>query len=254
MVPNYKKTRLDRLLVEAGLAPTRARAADLIRRGQVSVAGQPQTKPGALVTADAELAVSPEACDYVSRGGLKLAAALDAFGFDPGDRIALDIGASTGGFSEVLIARGAAKVYAVDVGRGQLHAKLSVNAKVIALEGTDARALDRSMMGQQVTALVADVSFISLTLALPAALRLAAPGAWLVALIKPQFEAGRAAVGKRGIVRREADRKKAVEKVRAFLQDAGWTMVGVIASPILGGSGNEEFLIGALLEQVGEDR
>jgi 23S rRNA (cytidine1920-2'-O)/16S rRNA (cytidine1409-2'-O)-methyltransferase len=246
----YKKTRLDRLLVETGLAPTRARAADLIRRGQVSVAGKPQTKPGALVTADAELAVSPEACDYVSRGGLKLAAALDAFGFDPGGRIALDIGASTGGFTEVLIARGAAKVYAVDVGRGQLHAKLSVNAKVIALEGTDARALDRSMMGE-VTTLVADVSFISLTLALPAALRLAAPGAWLVALIKPQFEAGHAAVGKGGIVRSEADRKKAVEKVRAFLQDAGWTVIGVIASPILGGSGNEEFLIGALLEQAG---
>jgi 23S rRNA (cytidine1920-2'-O)/16S rRNA (cytidine1409-2'-O)-methyltransferase len=248
VVPIYKKTRLDRLLVEAGLAPTRARAADLIRRGQVSVAGQPQTKPGALVTADAELAVSPEACDYVSRGGLKLAAALDAFGFDPAGGVALDIGASTGGFTEVLIARGAAKVYAVDVGRGQLHAKLSVNAKVIALEGTDARKLARSTIGEQVTAIVADVSFISLTLALPAALQLAAPGAWLAALIKPQFEAGRAAVGKGGIVRSEADRKKAVEKVRAFLRDAGWTVVGVIASPILGGSGNEEFLIGARLE------
>jgi 23S rRNA (cytidine1920-2'-O)/16S rRNA (cytidine1409-2'-O)-methyltransferase len=148
----------------------------------------------------------------------------------------------------VLIARGAAKVYAVDVGRGQLHAKLSVNAKVIALEGTDARKLARSTIGEQVTAIVADVSFISLTLALPAALQLAAPGAWLAALIKPQFEAGRAAVGKGGIVRSEADRKKAVEKVRAFLRDAGWTVVGVIASPILGGSGNEEFLIGARLE------
>jgi 23S rRNA (cytidine1920-2'-O)/16S rRNA (cytidine1409-2'-O)-methyltransferase len=250
----YKKTRLDRLLVETGLAPTRARAADLIRRGQVSVAGKPQTKPGALVTADAELAVSPEACAYVSRGGLKLAAALDAFGFDPEGRIALDVGASTGGFTEVLIARGAAKVYAVDVGRGQLHAKLSVNAKVVAFEGTDARALDRSMMGEQVAAVVADVSFISLTLALPAPLRLAGPGAWLVALIKPQFEAGRAAIGKGGIVRSESDRKKAVEKVRAFLQDAGWTVVGVIASPILGGSGNEEFLIGALLAEGGGDR
>jgi 23S rRNA (cytidine1920-2'-O)/16S rRNA (cytidine1409-2'-O)-methyltransferase len=254
VVPIYKKTRLDRLLVETGLAPTRARATDLIRRGQVSVAGKPQTKPGALVTAGAELAVSPEACAYVSRGGLKLAAALDAFGFDPGGRIALDIGASTGGFTEVLIARGAAKVYAVDVGRGQLHAKLSVNAKVIALEGTDARRLDRKTVGEGVAAIVADVSFISLTLALPAALRLAGPGAWLVALIKPQFEAGRAAIGKGGIVRSEADRKKAVEKVQAFLQDAGWTVAGMIASPILGGSGNEEFLIGALLEQVGEDR
>ena len=243
-----KKTRLDRLLVEAGLAPTRARAADLIRRGQVSVAGRLQSKPGALVTADADLAVSPEACAYVSRGGLKLDAALDAFGFVPEGRVALDIGASTGGFTEVLIARGAAKVYAVDVGRGQLHAKLSINPKIIALEGTDARALDRNVVGEEVTAIVADVSFIGLPLALPAALRLAAPGAWLVALIKPQFEAGREAVGKGGIVRSEADRKKAVEKVRAFIQDAGWTVVGVIASPILGGSGNEEFLIGARLE------
>jgi 23S rRNA (cytidine1920-2'-O)/16S rRNA (cytidine1409-2'-O)-methyltransferase len=248
VVPIYKKTRLDRLLVEAGLAPSRARAADLIRRGHVSVAGKPQSKPGALVTADAELAVSPEACAYVSRGGLKLAAALDAFGFDPEGRVALDIGASTGGFTEVLIARGAAKVYAVDVGRGQLHPKLSINAKVTALEGTDARTLDRKAVGEEVTAIVADVSFISLTLALPGAFRLAAPGTWLVALIKPQFEAGRTAVGKGGIVRSEPDRKKAVEKIRAFLQDAGWMVVGVTASPILGGSGNEEFLIGARLE------
>ena len=247
MVPIYKKTRLDRLLVEAGLARTRARAADLIRRGCVSVAGKPQAKPGALVTADAELAVSPEACAYVSRGGLKLAAALDAFGFDPEGRIALDIGASTGGFTEVLIARGAAKVYAVDVGRGQLHAKLTVNPKVVALEGTDARALDRKVIREAVTAIVADVSFIGLPLALPAALSLAAPGAWLVALVKPQFEAGRAAVGKGGIVRSEANRKKAVEKVRAFIEEAGWAVQGEIASPILGGSGNEEFLIGARL-------
>jgi 23S rRNA (cytidine1920-2'-O)/16S rRNA (cytidine1409-2'-O)-methyltransferase len=251
VVPIYKKTRLDRLLVEAGLAPSRARAADLIRRGQVSVGGKSQSKPSALVTADAELAVSPEACAYVSRGGLKLQAALDAFGFDPEGRVALDIGASTGGFTEVLIARGAAKVYAVDVGRGQLHAKLGINAKIVVLEGTDARALDRKVVGEEVMAVVADVSFISLTLALPAALGLAAPGAWLVALIKPQFEAGRAAVGKGGIVRSESDRKKAVEKVRAFIQDAGWTVTGVIASPVLGGSGNEEFLIGARLGRGG---
>ena len=246
-MPIYKKTRLDRLLVERGLAPTRTQAADLIRRGCVSVAGKPTPKPGVLVTADAELAVSPEACAYVSRGGLKLAAALDAFGFDPLGTVALDIGASTGGFTDVLIARGAAKIYAVDVGRGQLHAKLTVNPKVVVMEGTDARALDRHVIREEVTAIVADVSFIGLPLALPAALRLAAPGAWLVALVKPQFEAGRAAVGKGGIVRNEADRRKAVEKVRAFIEDAGWTVVGEIASPIRGGSGNEEFLIGARL-------
>jgi 23S rRNA (cytidine1920-2'-O)/16S rRNA (cytidine1409-2'-O)-methyltransferase len=241
----YKKTRLDRLLVETGLAPTRSRAADLVRRGCVKVGGKPQLKPGALVAPDAELALSPEACLYVSRGGEKLEAALDEFGFDPKGRVALDIGASTGGFSDVLIARGAAKVYAVDVGSGQLHAKLRVNPKVISLEGTDARTLDRSLIREEVTAIVADVSFISLTSALPAALRLAAPRAWLVALVKPQFEAGRPAVGKGGIVRKPAERKKSVEKIRGFIEKAGWTVIGEIASPILGGSGNEEFLIGA---------
>jgi len=245
MVPIYKKTRLDRLLVENGLAPTRARAADLIRQGHVSVAGKPQLKPGVLVLPGAELAVSPGACRYVSRGALKLEAGLDAFGFDPRGRVAIDVGASTGGFTEVLIARGAVKIYAVDVGRGQLHAKLSVNPKVVALEGTDARALDRSVIREEVTAIVADVSFIGLALALPAALGLAAPGAWLVALVKPQFEAGREAVGKGGIVRDEAARKKAMAKVRHFIEGAGWTVVGEITSPILGGSGNQEFLIGA---------
>src|SRR4029450_6536187 len=137
-------------------------------------------------------------CAFVSRGGLKLAAALDAFGFDPKGKIALDLGASTGGFTELLIARGAAKVYAVDVGKGQLHAKLRANPRVIALEGTDARALDRTLIGEAVSAIVADVSFIGLALVLPAALRLAAPGAWLVALVKPQFEAGPAAGGQGG--------------------------------------------------------
>ena len=242
----YKKKRLDQLLVDSGVAPTRSRAADLIRRGQVSVAGRPELKPGALVAPGVSLAVNPEACAYVSRGGLKLAAALDAFGFDPGGKVALDLGASTGGFTEVLIERGATKVYAVDVGKGQLHAKLRANPRVIALEGTDARALDRTTIGGEVSAIVADVSFIGLALVLPAALRLAAPGAWLIALVKPQFEAGREAVGKGGIVRNAADREKSVAKIRKFIaEQAGWTVVGEIASPIRGGSGNEEFLIGA---------
>jgi 23S rRNA (cytidine1920-2'-O)/16S rRNA (cytidine1409-2'-O)-methyltransferase len=133
----------------------------------------------------------------------------------------------------------------VDVGSGQLHAKLRVNPRVISLEGTDARTLDGSVIREGVTAIVADVSFISLTLALPASLRLAAPGAWLVALVKPQFEAGRAAVGKGGIVRSATDRRMALAKVRDFIEEAGWTVAGEIASPILGGSGNAEFLIGA---------
>jgi 23S rRNA (cytidine1920-2'-O)/16S rRNA (cytidine1409-2'-O)-methyltransferase len=241
----YKKTRLDRLLVESGLAPTRSRAADLIRRGCVSVAGAPALKPGTLVLPDAALAVSPDASPYVSRGGLKLEAALDSFGFDPDGTVALDVGASTGGFTDVLVARGAAKVYAVDVGSGQFHDKLRHDPRVVVLEGTDARTLDRSAIREEVTAIVADVSFISLTLVLPPTFTLAAPDAWLVALIKPQFEAGRDAVGKGGIVRSDADRRKAVETLRSFVESAGWTVIGVIASPIRGGSGSEEFLLGA---------
>jgi len=246
VVPIYKKTRLDQLLVDSGVAPTRSRAADLIRRGCVSLNGRPALKPGTLVPPGTSFALTPEANTYVSRGGLKLEAALDAFGFDPKSRVALDLGASTGGFTDVLIARGAAKVYAVDVGKGQLHAKLRANPRVIALEGTDARALDRSVIREEVEAIVADLSFIGLSLALPAPLRLAAPGAWLVALVKPQFEAGRAAVGKGGIVRSTSDRLKTVAKVRKFVEgQAGWTVVGEIPSPIRGGGGNEEFLIGA---------
>jgi 23S rRNA (cytidine1920-2'-O)/16S rRNA (cytidine1409-2'-O)-methyltransferase len=242
----YKKTRLDRLLVEAGLAPSRAQAADLVRRGCVTVAGRVASKPGALVSADAPLTVSPDAAPYVSRGGLKLEAALDAFGLDPAGRVALDLGASTGGFTDALLARGAASVYAVDVGRGQLHERLRADARVVALEETDARSLDASIVKEPIAAIVADLSFISLTLALPAALKLAVPDGWLVALIKPQFEAGREAVAKGGIVRNAEDREKAVARVWQFIEaQAGWAVLGVTPSPILGGSGNEEFLIGA---------
>jgi 23S rRNA (cytidine1920-2'-O)/16S rRNA (cytidine1409-2'-O)-methyltransferase len=244
-VPIYKKTRLDQLLVDSGLAATRSRAADLVRRGCVSVGGVPAVKPGALVRGDASLAVSPDAASYVSRGALKLEAALDSFDFEVGGRVALDIGASTGGFTEVLLGHGAAKVYAVDVGRDQLHEKLRADPLVVALEGTNARSLDASIVKEPVGAIVADVSFISLTLALPAALRLAAPGAWLIALVKPQFEAGRKAVGKGGIVRSEAAREKAVTRVWGFLEEEGWRVLGVIPSPIRGRSGNQEFLIGA---------
>ncbi|MGH6736372.1 MAG: TlyA family RNA methyltransferase [Methyloceanibacter sp.] len=241
----YKKTRLDKKLVDAGLAPSRARAADLVRRGQVTVAGEVVLKPGALVGSDAPLAVAPGAAVSVSRGAIKLRAALDAFGLSPAGRVALDVGASTGGFTEVLLARGAAKVYAVDVGRGQLHDRLRSDPRVVSLEATDARSLDAALIPESAGAIVADVSFISLTQALPAALTRAAPDAWLVALIKPQFEAGREAVGKGGIVRDEDDRERAVARVREFLEGVGWTVLGVIPSPIEGGSGNVEFLIGA---------
>ena len=246
-MPIYKKKRLDLLLVESGLAPTRSRAADLVRQGAVSVAGVKALKPGILVPPEAPLTVAPGAQPYVSRGGLKLEAALDAFGFEAKGRTALDIGASTGGFTDLLLARGAALVYAVDVGRDQLHAKLRGDPRVVSLEATDARSLDAGLVPEKVTAIVADVSFISLTQALPAALGLAAPGAWLIALVKPQFEAGREAVGKGGIVRDAAHRRAAVERVRAFIEALPrWTVTHEMASPILGRDGNEEFLIGAV--------
>lgn len=225
--------------------PTRSRARDLILRGAVRVDGAVLTKPGALVAEDAPIALS-EPSDYVSRGGLKLARALDAFGFDPEGRVALDLGASTGGFTEVLLDRGAAHVFAVDVGTGQLHPRLRGDPRVTALEGQDARALTAREVPQPVTAIVADVSFISLEKVLPAALALAAPGAWLVALVKPQFEAGRAAVGKGGVVRDAAVREAQAARIAAWIGGlSGWHVDGVVASPIEGGSGNQEFLVGA---------
>jgi 23S rRNA (cytidine1920-2'-O)/16S rRNA (cytidine1409-2'-O)-methyltransferase len=242
----YKKMRLDRILVERGLAVTRSRAADLIRLGAVSVGGRPALKPGALIEPGARLTVEAQASPFVSRGGLKLEATLDAFGLDPKGLVALDIGASTGGFTEVLLARGAERVFAVDVGRDQLHDRLREDPRVVFLEGTDARSLDREIVEGPIGAIVADVSFISLTKALPAALRLAAPGAWLVALVKPQFEAGREAVGKGGIVRDAQARARAVTEVRAFIDATpDWKVFAEMPSPIPGGSGNEEVLIGA---------
>jgi 23S rRNA (cytidine1920-2'-O)/16S rRNA (cytidine1409-2'-O)-methyltransferase len=240
-------TRLDIRVVELDLAPSRARAQDLIRRGLVDIAGVVERQPGAGVAASAAIHLSPAAGDHVSRGALKLIAALDYFRFSVAGVVALDVGASTGGFTEVLLARGAARVYAVDVGHGQLHARMTGDARVVSLEGRDARHLDRTLVPEPVGALVADVSFISLTKALPVPLILTRPGAWLVALIKPQFEAGRAAVGKRGIVRDPAARQRAVELVRGWVADQpGWRVLDTIPSPIAGGSGNEEFLLGAV--------
>ncbi|MCK5550692.1 MAG: TlyA family RNA methyltransferase [Hyphomicrobiaceae bacterium] len=241
------RRRLDLVLVERGLAPSRSQAQDLIKHGRVSIDQKVCTKPSAEVEANQVLTLAPGTPAYVSRGAVKLAAALDAFKFDPEGRVALDVGASTGGFTEVLLTRGAEKVYAVDVGHDQLHASLRNDPRVISLEGCDARTVTRQLLPPPVTAIVADVSFISLTKALGPALVLAAPGAWLVALIKPQFEVGRARVGKGGIVRDEAARQAAVEDVTAwFSAQPGWRISGIIASPIKGGSGNEEFLLGAL--------
>jgi len=238
--------RLDIRMVERGLVTSRARAQDLIRRGLVEVGGMVERRSGTRVAAEAEVVLSGAVEAHVSRGALKLIAALDQFGFSAGGVVALDIGASTGGFTQVLLGRGAARVYAVDVGHGQLHARLAGDPRVVSLEDCDARRLDRTLVPEPVGAIVADVSFISLSKALPVPLTLAGPGAWLVALIKPQFEAGRAAVGKRGIVRDAAARQRAVQLVRDWIDgQPDWRVLDVIASPIAGGSGNEEFLLGA---------
>jgi 23S rRNA (cytidine1920-2'-O)/16S rRNA (cytidine1409-2'-O)-methyltransferase len=242
---SLRSARLDQILVERGLAATRSRARDLILRGQVSVAGAPATKPASTVPASAELSVSAEA-DDVSRGAVKLRAGLDAFAFSAAGRTCLDVGASTGGFTQALLAAGATRVYAADVGHGQLSARLAGDARVINLEGRDARHLTATDIPEPIDAIVADVSFISLTKVLPQALSFARPNAWLVALVKPQFEVGRADIGKGGIVRDPAAREAAVATVRDWLgAQSGWRVVGTIASPIAGGSGNHEFLLGA---------
>ncbi len=234
------------LMAEAGLAKSRSRASDLIRSGSVTVDGAPATKAGTLVPLDAKIVITDKSVQYVSRGAVKLLAALDAFRFDPRGRIALDIGASTGGFTQVLLERGAKHVTAVDVGHGQLDVQLALDPRVNDLSGFDARDIRPDIMPGPVMAIVADVSFISLTKALPAALELAASGCWLVALIKPQFEVGREAVGKRGVVRDDVARLNAAETVRSWLGGhTGWQIKGVILSPIRGKNGNYEYLIGA---------
>lgn len=238
--------RLDQALVRRGLAPTRARARDLILRGQVSVDGHVVAKASASVTDAAELLVAAAEAGDVSRGAVKLRAALAAFGFSPTDRVCLDVGASTGGFTQTLLAGGASRVYAVDVGQAQLAATLREDQRVVVLEKQDARGLGPAQIPERVGAIVADVSFISLTKVLPTPLSLAAPGAWLICLVKPQFEAGRDAVGKGGVVRDAAARDAAVDAVRGWLgRQPGWQVTGTIASPITGGSGNAEFLLGA---------
>ena len=237
------RRRADRLLVERGLFDSRAKAQAAIVAGLVTANGQPVRKPSDNIPADAVIEAAP-AHPYVSRGGVKLAAALDHFGFDPKGRICLDVGASTGGFTQVLLERGAARVTAVDVGTAQLHASLRNRDDVIVMETTDIRALDAAAVAPPPTLIVIDVSFISLKLALPAALRLAAPAAQLVALVKPQFEAGRDAV-KKGVVRDAAIHAAICDDIAAFVTGLGWAVRGIIPSPIEGGDGNREFLLGA---------
>jgi 23S rRNA (cytidine1920-2'-O)/16S rRNA (cytidine1409-2'-O)-methyltransferase len=243
--------RLDLALVARGLADSRSRARDLVLRGRVTVDGKPAAKPSATVAAGAALALTADAPGYVSRAAEKLVAGLAAFGFDPAGRFALDLGASTGGFTEVLLARGARAVVAVDVGHGQLHPRIAADPRVTAIEGLNARALTADDVREggapaAPEAIVADLSFISLKLALPPALGLAAPGAWGVFLVKPQFEVGRDGVGKGGIVRDPALAEAAAQDLAAWLGDQpGWRVAGLVPSPIEGGDGNREFLLGA---------
>ncbi|MGD9670484.1 MAG: TlyA family RNA methyltransferase [Hyphomicrobiaceae bacterium] len=240
------RQRLDHILVARGLVQSRARAADLIARGAIVVAGRVAGKAGLLVEPDVEITVDAAANAHVARSGAKLVAALDAFGLDAAGRVALDVGASTGGFTQVLLEADAKRVYAVDVGHGQLHETLRKHPRVVSMEGQDARELTRSLVPDPVEAIVADVSFVSLRQVLPVPLGLAARCCWLVALVKPQFEAGRGAVGKRGVVRDEDAQKRSTADVAAFLEAAGWRVVGAIPSPLPGKEGNTEWLVGAM--------
>ncbi len=241
-----ERPRLDQVLVERGLAETRSQAQALVMAGKVYSGTRRLDKPGHRIAADQPIEVRGRPHPWVSRGGLKLAGALEHFGIEVGGRVALDIGASTGGFTDVLLAGGAARVYAVDVGRGQLAWKLRQDDRVVVLEGVNARHLGPENVPERVGIVVCDASFIGLELVLPAALALAGPGAHLVALIKPQFEVGKGRVGKGGVVRDPALHEEVVARIRAWLEGPmGWRVIGVTESPIRGADGNLEFLIAA---------
>ncbi|MDG2522477.1 TlyA family RNA methyltransferase [Caulobacter segnis] len=239
------KKRADILLVERGLFDSRAKARAAIEAGRVTAGGAVVAKASDMLAEDAQI-VAEAAHPWVGRGALKLDHALNLWPIPVEGRVAVDVGASTGGFTEVCLSRGAAKVYAVDVGRRQLHPKLAGDPRVVDLSGTDARSLDAGLIPEAPGLIVSDVSFISLAKALPAALILAAPGASLVALIKPQFEVGRENIGKGGLVKDEAARDKAVADVLAFLADSGWIVRETAPSPILGGEGAVEHLVWAI--------
>src|SRR5207248_463595 len=238
------KRRADQLLVEQGLAESRAKAQALILAGLVSAAGRRIDKAGMSLAEDAELTVAGRDHPWVSRGGLKLVQALDHFALDPAGLVALDIGASTGGFTDVLLARGAAKVHAVDVGRGQLAWKLRQDPRVVVHESVNARYLTRDAIPDAIDIITCDASFIGLATLLPAPLALAADKAQLVALIKPQFEAGLKDVGKGGVVRDPAVHQAVCDRIAEWLAgQPGWRVVGITDSPIQGPAGNKEFLI-----------
>ena len=246
MRENQPGRRLDQMLVEQGLVTTRSRARDLILRGFVLLNGEAEKRPSRKVGHDAELKVSSEAPQFVSRGAEKLIAALDYFSYEPQGLSGLDVGSSTGGFTQALLHRGAEKVVAVDVGREQLHPRLRNDHRVRVLEQTDARQLTAEMVGGVVGCLVVDVSFVSVTKIVPFVLELVNPGGFAILLVKPQFEVGSEHIGKGGVVRNDAVRDQAVQDVQNwFAQHAGWTVDGLVQSPITGGSGNIEYLLGA---------
>ncbi len=240
------KKRIDQLLVERGLAESRTKAQALVMAGLVFQETRRIDKPGQQVPEDKPVEVKGQEHPWVSRGGLKLEKALAAFDLDPAGRVCLDVGASTGGFTDVLLSGGAARVYAVDVGHGQLAWKLRQDERVVVLEKTNARYLSREEVPEPVSLIVCDASFIGLATVLPAPLALAAPGARLIALIKPQFEVGKARVEKGGVVRDPALHREVCDYIAAWLgAQAGWRVRGLTESPIQGPEGNREFLITA---------
>lgn len=238
------RKRADVLLVERGLFESRAKARAAIEAGGVTADGRAVARASDMIDETAQIVAAP-AHPWVGRGALKLVHALDLWPMAVDGRVVLDVGASTGGFTEVCLARGAARVFSVDVGRGQLHASLAADPRVTSLEAVDARTLTPAQVTQAPQLIVADVSFISLAKALPAALALAAPGADLVVLVKPQFELSPERIGKGGLVKDEAARAEALAAVRNFLETTGWSVQATTDSPIAGGDGNREFLLWA---------
>lgn len=238
--------RADQLLVERGLAESRARAQALILAGKVFSGHRRIAKAGDALAPEAPIEVRGRDHPWVSRGGIKLAHALACFGLSPRGRVCLDVGASTGGFTHVLLHEGARRVHAVDVGHGQLAWSLRQDPRVVVHERTNARYLTAATIGETVEALVCDASFVGLATVLPAPLALCGPGAWAIALVKPQFEAGRGAVGKGGIVRDPAVHRAVCARLKAWWEGlGGWDVLGLDESPITGPDGNREFLIAA---------
>ena len=239
------KIRVDQLLVSRGLAESRTKARALITAGAVFSGEKKLAKPGDMLAEDAPLEVRGKDHPWVSRGGIKLDHGLSHFGLDVTGAVALDVGSSTGGFTDVLLSRGAAKVYAIDVGTNQLAWKLRQDPRVVVHEQTNARFLTAEQVPEPVDIVVCDASFISLAKVLEAPLKLAKPGARLVALVKPQFEAGRDEVGKGGVVRDPIVHQRVCTQTKDWIESQGWAVLGVVESPITGPEGNVEFLLGA---------